>query len=518
MTKYVIVVISGLAFGLMLGEVYQRQQNKQQSKIIKIDLPERPIQKVARAKKVKPVSPVKIEAAVIVKHEKVQEIVREQVIEQEEIESLVTTKETPAVKRIHKPLTKSDVLSIKRGKFYLDGKPFAEISFNKFDLFYQLHYQVEDGEELNDENPMVKRQDKALRELSEMGFRTIRFFGLPWGPDGPDGFEDPDGKKQIYTALDKALELCDKNDIRAIVTIACGDFTDRKRSPVKGTRWEFGEEHLRELVQDRNSRGRERLYTYIDEYVGRYKNHRAVTMWEISNEMTLKIDIGGNKDPEKRLSNDGERLPTLEDLGVFYNDVAKRIKKVDPLRIVNNGGGHLRSSAWNSYQGNGWQKDTYKEHTKAFKLLFKNSAVDVMDVHLYPNHHPSYYLSNGRGGKEALETKDYMKLASYVKMPLIVGEFGLQPAKSDSKVWDEEPDYFETNKDVAAATPWFERDLNNIIDAGVQLSYWWTYSSDREMDAKNPQTFNISRDDDPELVALIVDANRRLKKKLRIKQ
>ena len=98
MTKYVIAAISGLAFGIVLCEVYQRQQNKQQSKIIKIDLNERPVQKVAREKKVKPVSLVKPkrEAAVIDKDEKVQEIVRELKIEQEETKPLVTTKETPA--------------------------------------------------------------------------------------------------------------------------------------------------------------------------------------------------------------------------------------------------------------------------------------------------------------------------------------------------------------------------------------------------------------------------------------
>ena len=32
-------------------------------------------------------------------------------------------------------LTRDDVLSIKNERFFLDGKPFAEISFNKFDLF-----------------------------------------------------------------------------------------------------------------------------------------------------------------------------------------------------------------------------------------------------------------------------------------------------------------------------------------------------------------------------------------------
>jgi hypothetical protein len=36
-------------------------------------------------------------------------------------------------------LTRDDVLSIQDGRFFLEGQPFAEISFSKFDLFWQLY-------------------------------------------------------------------------------------------------------------------------------------------------------------------------------------------------------------------------------------------------------------------------------------------------------------------------------------------------------------------------------------------
>ena len=82
------------------------------------------------------------------------------------------------------PLTKDDVLSLREGRFYLDGQPFAEISFNKFDLFWQLYDQLAAGKALNRANPMLLAQDRALRELHQMGFRTIGIFALPWGPRG----------------------------------------------------------------------------------------------------------------------------------------------------------------------------------------------------------------------------------------------------------------------------------------------------------------------------------------------
>ena len=52
-------------------------------------------------------------------------------------------------------LTQKDVLSIRDRRFYLESKPFAEISFNKFDLFWQLYDQLTNGKPLTDDNPMV---------------------------------------------------------------------------------------------------------------------------------------------------------------------------------------------------------------------------------------------------------------------------------------------------------------------------------------------------------------------------
>ncbi|HWH69981.1 MAG TPA: hypothetical protein VNT26_11375, partial [Candidatus Sulfotelmatobacter sp.] len=58
-------------------------------------------------------------------------------------------------------LTRDDVLSIREGRFFLDGKPFAEISFNKFDLLWQLYDQLAAGKALDAANPLVQAQEKA---------------------------------------------------------------------------------------------------------------------------------------------------------------------------------------------------------------------------------------------------------------------------------------------------------------------------------------------------------------------
>jgi hypothetical protein len=428
--------------------------------------------------------------------------------DREGVQISARARELPAERRPADTLTRDDVLSIRDGRFFLDGRPFAEISFNKFDLLWQLFDQLAAGKPLDAANPMVQAQDKALRNLHEMGFRTIRIFALPWGPSGPASYADPEKRKILYAALDKTVDLCDTHDIRIVWSLSASSFTDAKLVPGKG--WVYGEEQERELISNPESRGRKLLNQYIAETVTRYKERRAVLMWEISNEVTLSADIGDNDRVYE-----GERMPTLKDVAGFYDDVARRIKTADPLRLVNNGGSNMREYQWHRYQGQSWQRDTFEEQYKCFELLFANSAVDVIDIHSYPNNKPGYAIA-GPDGKEALlDNKGYMAIAARLRKPLMIGELGLIPAaKTDQKTWDETPDYFESYDDAAAAKPWVEKTLNDVIAAGVQLSYWWCYQSDRSMEQGQRQRFDIARDRNPELLACFVEANRRLKAKL----
>lgn len=405
-------------------------------------------------------------------------------------------------------LARDDVLSIRDGRFFLGGEPFAEISFNKFDLLWQLYDQLAAGKTLDADNPLVQAQDTALRNLHEMGFRSIRIFALPWGPGGPAAYADPEKRRTLYAALDKTVELCDAHDLRLVWSLGAGTFTDTQLVPGKG--WVYGEEQQRELIANPESRGRQLLYRYIDETVARYRSRKTVLMWEISNEVTLSADIG-DKD---RVYN-GQRMPTLKDVAGFFDDVAKRIKAADPLRLVNSGGSHMREHQWHLYQRQGWVRDTFEEQLKCFELVYASSAVDVIDIHSYPNHRPGYVIAGAEGKEALLDHAGYMAIAARLGKPLMIGELGLHATpKTARKLWDETPDYFESYADTAAATPWVEKTLSSVIDAGVQLSYWWCYQSDRPMDQNNPQRFDLSRERNPELLACFMDANRRLKAKL----
>ena len=233
-------------------------------------------------------------------------------------------------------------------------------------------------------------------------------------------------------------------------------------------------------------------------------------MWEISNEVTLQADIGDSN----RIYN-GERMPTLKEVAGFFDGVARRIKSVDPLRLVNSGGSNMRESQWHLYQEQGWKTDRFEEQFKCFEVLYANSAVDVIDIHSYPDNKPGYGIVAENGDKMWLDNKGYMAIAKRLRKPLIIGELGLHAvARTDKKVWDETPNYFESYNDTKDAQPWVEKTLNDVIEAGVPLSYWWCYQSDQADDQNNRQRFDIDRRRNPELVASVVAANNRLKQKI----
>jgi hypothetical protein len=417
--------------------------------------------------------------------------------------SIQTARATDGAMRKSATLTQDDVLSIKNGCFYLDGKPFAEISFNKHDLVWALFAAAKKGAVLDDKNEIVRQQDQALADFQAMGLKTIRIFGLPFDNDEFSRvYADPVKREKVfYAAVNKAMDLCDRHGIRVVYSLAAHNFWDRR---VINGKWEYGEEHMQDLLRTPESKSRKRLYAFLEEFIPRMKGRRAIAMWEIGNEVTLAADIG---DSTKNIR-EGQRMPTLKDVADFYHDVRGKLKQLDPVRLVNNGGSNMRTCQWNRYQKKGWVTDTLAEQTKAFELLFGSSGIDTMDIHHYPNNRPGGgYPIKGADGKDLiLDIYGYQKIATQLKKPLMIGELAVLPLPKDK--WEKDADYFENFQNAQAANPWVQRAIDQVVDAGVPLTYWWTYNCER----KGYPDLKKGRDD--VLLAIIADGNRRIKKKL----
>lgn len=393
---------------------------------------------------------------------------------------------------------KSDIIQVKDNLLYLDGKPLVEISFNKFDLFWSVFGEAEKKGEISFEDYIVKRQQKALSDLHNAGFRTIRFFGAVH----PSSYKkwknvwiDKNKREDIfYKSMDIVLELCNRYNISTVFSLGVAMFIEDGES-------------LLDLVSRSDSKSRIALYSYLDEFIPKYKNNKAIGMWEITNELTLTADLPGKSDS-----------PTMQQVVRFYSDVINYIRKYDSDRIITKGGSAMREHAYGLNNGRGWTKrDTYDEQFQMFELVHKDSGLDIVDIHYYLEQDPRYRITDNDGKDFILNLIEHKTIADKLNMPMYVGEYGALPKTKNDKYadfWERNPDWFETfGNDAPQAMQWVKKAADDAVESGIQLIHWWCYQSDRVQDQKDPMRMDLDIERTPKLFNMIVDANKRLKQK-----
>lgn len=411
-------------------------------------------------------------------------------------------------------LTKNDVLSVQNGVYYLDGAPFAEIGWNKFDICWLFWDEINAGRSLTDTNDMVMKQRSSIQELAQAGVKTIRLFGCVHGSKFSSwisAYNNPLKHESCWLPLDKTLDICEEFNIRAVISLMCENFVDRNTT-----------ENVRELVADSTSVSRQMLYQYIDETVNRYKNRRGVLAWEVSNEMTNKCDIM----PGTRINSDGERLPTMAQMSTFYKQVGRRIKAIDNLRMVTSGGSYLREMAYGlsiipqSETPAAWpiNRDMYTQYKNMYKLVYDNSEFENVDIHFYMRKAPNYQIRANDGTDFMMNEIRFNTLSTAIGKPLMLGEYGALPKeRTNTDYWLTGHDWFETFTGESDSAQMYVQDAcDRAVNSGCRLIYWWCYDSHRPQDQVDPQRMDLDVTRTPVLFQKVIDANRRLKQKYNI--
>ena len=412
-------------------------------------------------------------------------------------------------------LTKNDVLSVQNGIYYLDGAPFVEIGWNKFDINWMLWDEVFKGRALTDNNAMVIKQRNSMRELAEAGVKTIRFFGnvhpssfhTQWWPAWIDA------NKRVTmcnAAMDKAIAICEEFNIRAIISLMSDNFVNKTVTPA---------EDYRTLIANANSQSRKDMYAYLDYVINRYKGRKGVLAWEVGNELTLDIDI----DPGTRIRG-GERRPTAAEMNQFFIDVCAKIKSIDTLRMITSGGSVLRESAYGLSQLTESQttwppRDKYSEHRSIYSFYYQNTGFENVDIHFYTKKPPNYRIRNDNGSDLQLNIKLYNDMCTSIGRPLMIGEYGALPKvdKTNKMYWLTGDDWFTTFAGESdTAQMYVQEACDNAVNSGCRLIYWWCYDSHRPQDQNNPERMDLSKTRTPILFNKVLDANRRLKAKYNI--
>ncbi|HHT92004.1 MAG TPA: cellulase family glycosylhydrolase [Clostridiaceae bacterium] len=385
-----------------------------------------------------------------------------------------------------------DILRIINNKFYMNGEPYYEISFNKFDLCMQIAADYYYDSSYPTAEFTYAAAESALKQLNELGFKSIRIFAR--NNLRNDIMYSREDKEKYYEMMDKLFDLCDRYDIKIVLCLELIDNMFVKKKYVDKVGWVSDDETLYDLISDRDSVSRQNLYKYLDEFIGRYKDRKTILMWEILNEGNLHADVGASI---RRVTY------SLLQLSEFYTDVTEKIHDIDPERLVTGGDSALRTAQWNLFKGvmegdlsSNWTIDTLEERLKALYLLHK--GVDVLSTHTYDIDSSSdfdLYYKDATNNAVNNGYKILMEEAKRIGKVLYNGEC----AGCVGASWNSDP-----------SSPGFIEGrikyLELIIDAGVQLTHWWTFRSDR-------QGFNDGdtwRNDNSPLLDAIVEANKEL--------
>ena len=387
----------------------------------------------------------------------------------------------------------------KRGAvLYLDGQPFYEISFNKFDLFWQM-LAAEFGRGDHGADPEAAAE-RSLATLQSFGFKTIRVFLYDFGKT--ELHTNPATRQRFFGVMDRLVDLCEKHDIMMVACLGAGD---AMFSRAAGEDWT-------DLIARKDSDSRRLAEEYVREVVTRYRDRRGIAMWEHQNELLLAADIGGR---ERVWS--GRAIPTLTEVARFHKEMSDFIKSIDPNHLTTTGDSY-RTSLWhqNQFVEHGaehdmWKIDSWEQLSSA--VAKAQAGVDVFHIHDYDKGREGKFTIDPDGSKREVSFAAWKEVAAKQGQPLYIGEWGAlarERNEENADFWEQNPDWFDSfagQRDKAK--PIIQRCLDRIVADKVQLTHWWAFESERQMD-QVPHRMDFTMKETPEFVRMVADANRRL--------
>ena len=380
------------------------------------------------------------------------------------------------------------------GRFYMNGHPYYEISFNKFDIAAQIliNYFPDNFRDFNIGEDQRANAERALKELSDNGFTSIRFFSYV---DSYAMIHDPVESEKYWKGLDELFDLCDRYGIKVVPSLCCGSGIMTACEYVEGLGYvSVGEDRI-DLITNPESKSREFQKKYIETYVNRYKDRDTILMWELNNEMNLDMDVGPSI---------GKVTYSAYQLSEFFAWCTRIINECDPDRLVTSGDSVQRNSNYHLLMGtmagrdsNDWTTDSYAQRLYMNYLLNGLGGLDTTSVHAYGENTDDLHISESRLKTTAARMSMSVMVdeARALGQPLYVGEAGTGTANGNTDMVN------------------IQKTLEGYVKLGLQLVHWWSYDTCRQDSFNDDSTWNMNMTDFPESVALLKTANESLKAK-----
>ena len=339
-----------------------------------------------------------------------------------------------------KELTGEDVVGTQGlypedGKLMRSGEEFRAMGINYNDCFLRLI-----------ENKNHKEYAEGFRTLKEQ--YDIPFIRFNAGAFSHTGWKlYTDNPQEYFRRFDLIVQAAEKENLGLIPSLFWYVVTmpDLAGEPLSA-------------LGDPNSKCRTFMRKYIRDVVGRYKDSPAIWGWEVGNEWMLYADLPkydhlpknkiGSK--EKRTKADKMLRPMLRDA---YVDFYKRVREIDPQRIIVTGDSIPRPSAWHNRNKDSWGADSKEQWFETFRADTP-ACYEVASLHLYEEAEKSYF-----------KKKD-------LTIESVVSEIVEDCKKNKKIVWCGElgmPSNKKTEKEM------FFRMMNAVEQSDIELSAIWNF-------------------------------------------
>lgn len=378
-----------------------------------------------------------------------------------------------------------NILKNIRGKLYMNGEPYYEISFLYEELARNIWSAYRENGEGYANSARYREAEQVISRMHDLGFKSIRTY--MWDESQYQAVQSAGDREVYFNSMSAMMDLLDKYEIRLVPCLGLNSKMFVSASYVDDYGWTTGNETVTDLIASPESLSRYDMYNFLDEFIKRFKERETVLMWELCDGANINADCGATINTVSY---------SLLQLGQFYSDCAERIRALDSTRLISGGDSMLRPAQWHLFVStmNGtsedWNYDNASDRLKALAMLTEN--LDVISIHSYnvgvTTNAESYY-SGEDGNKVQLTLLHVLNEAKQMGKVLYNGA-------TNGII-----DYTSNENPTDNTTVGQSKYLDSIVESGVQLSHW---------QLNNGETMNAEFFDNNLLPGAVADANSRL--------
>jgi hypothetical protein len=305
------------------------------------------------------------------------------------------------------------------------SSPTGSVGLNKFDLTNQYTGRASGG----DGSPVYRKVTQAMgrKAIADARDANVAYLRVSAPGFAPSAYHRP-GDLDLWVKTPSAYwQLIDNlmDDLEAASMQAVFTFIwNPAQFPA------MAGETVHDLLTNPKSRSAQLAERYVQEFVLRYKDRKAILFYELTNELNLgaDLDLVGRCRKEQVLPLcEPKGNYTTDEMTGFTRRLAERIRGLDPSRPISSGftvprpaAEHLRARPeWITGRAD-FTLDTPAQLEKNLSDI--HAELDMISVHLYPTESNRRFGATDLRGTGLLDV--VWQASNKIGKPLFVGEFG----------------------------------------------------------------------------------------------